>query len=108
MLLDMKLNRDTIYNALVAEGIPYLAKEFSLIHLLPMYQKKIAYGKSGYPWNGSNYNGNVEYTYGICPIAENIIKERYMNFGLGLVVMDKNKITKIIDTFNKVWDELVI
>ena len=108
MLLDKKLNRDTIFNALVAEGIPYLAKEFGLTHLLPMYQKKIAYGKSGYPWNESNYTGNVEYKYGICPTAENIIKERYMNFGLGLVVMDKNKITKIIDTFKKVWDEVVI
>lgn len=108
MLLDIKLNRDTIHNALVAEGIPFLAKEFGLTHLLPIYQKKIAYGKSGYPWNGSNYTSNVKYNYGICPTAENILKERYMNFGIGLLALDKNKITKIIDTFNKVWDELVI
>jgi perosamine synthetase len=98
------LDRNAIYKALVAEGVPYLAKAFSLAHLLPMYQQKIAYGKSGYPWKVGKEISDISYNYGICPIAEGAIEKTYMNFGIGLVQMDKLKVKKMLDAFNKVWD----
>jgi perosamine synthetase len=39
------------------------------LYLAPLYQKKIAMGRTGFPWNS---NAGVEYNYtnGICPVAE--------------------------------------
>lgn len=39
------------------------------LYLAPLYQKKIALGRSGFPWSG---NAEVEYNYskGICPVVE--------------------------------------
>ena len=39
------------------------------LYLAPLYQKKIAMGRSGFPWNA---NSGVEYNYskGICPVVE--------------------------------------
>ncbi len=41
------------------------------LYLAPLYQKKIAIGREGFPWN---VNAGVEYNYsrGICPIAESM------------------------------------
>mgnify|MGYP001500971040 CR=1 FL=1 len=49
MTLDLevlKVNRETIIQALEAEGIEGLTNGYQNIHLLPMYQNKIAYGKN--------------------------------------------------------------
>jgi perosamine synthetase len=39
------------------------------LYLAPLYQKKIAIGRAGFPWN---VNADIEYRYnkGICPVAE--------------------------------------
>ena len=39
------------------------------LYLAPIYQKKIAIGRAGFPWN---VNASVDYNYskGICPVAE--------------------------------------
>ena len=51
MVLDIQqlgVERSTIIKALEAEGIDGLAGGYTNIHLLPMYQQKIAYGKKGF------------------------------------------------------------
>lgn len=44
------------------------------LYLAPMYQKKIALGRNGFPWS---INSTVEYNYqkGICPVVENLYDE---------------------------------
>ena len=37
------ISRDKVFKALVAEGVP-IADRYVNIHLLPIYQKKMAYG----------------------------------------------------------------
>ena len=56
--------------ALEAEGLIGLSINYANIHLLPMYQKKIAYGKKHFPW--SIGRKEISYKKGICPNAENI------------------------------------
>ena len=54
MQLDISIigiSRDRIYEALIAEGIQGLSRQYVNLHLLPLYQKKIAYGSKGFPWN---------------------------------------------------------
>ena len=50
-----KVSRDKIFNALKAEGIPDLLKNYFNLHLLPIYQSKLAYGSKGFPWK-SQFN----------------------------------------------------
>ena len=47
MILDikkLKIKRYKIFKALTAEGVQGLTEKYVLIHLYPMYKKKIAYG----------------------------------------------------------------
>ena len=55
--------RDLIVKALQAEGVPASGAYVNL-HLLPMYQHKIAYGTKGFPWSAKFYKGNVSYQKG--------------------------------------------
>ena len=100
------VSRDRLFEALVAEGVPALAKQFTIIHLLPLYQKKVAYGSNGFPWNMELYKGNVSYQKGICPVAENMISRYYMNIGISLFKFDNNKLQMINNAFQKIWNNL--
>lgn len=100
------VSRDKIYHALLAEGVPGLSNNYALLHLLPIYQKKIAYGKNGFPWSKSIYKGNVSYKKGICPNAENFIKNNYLNLGLSLFNFNEKSLNLIIKSFHKVWDNI--
>ena len=75
LLLDIEklgVSRKKIYEALVAEGVEGLAEGYTNIHLLPMYQKKIAYGSKGFPWTAAICKRDVSYAKGICPVAEEL------------------------------------
>ena len=109
LLVDQKMtntHRDNIFKALVAEGVPALGDRYVNLHLYPMYQKKIAYGSYGFPWTSGLYKGNVNYSKGICPIAEGMNESRYINIGLGLIRLDQKKCNQIIRCFEKVWGQL--
>ena len=109
LLVDQKMtntHRDNIFKALVAEGVPALGDRYVNLHLYPMYQKKIAYGSYGFPWTSELYKGNVNYSKGICPIAEGMNESRYINIGLGLIRLDQKKCNQIIRCFEKVWGQL--
>ena len=67
-----EVSREKIYDALIAEGIEGLSKQYLNLHLLPLYQKKIAYGSKGFPWNSEICKRNINYKKGICPVAEEL------------------------------------
>jgi len=98
-------SRDRIHEALVAEGVP-VGNKFGDLHLLPMYQKKIAYGKNGFPWNSDIYKGSVSYGKGTCPVAEDLNNNRYLGIGLCGYQFFDEEINLIIKAFQKVWDNL--
>lgn len=101
-----KVHKDLIFEALKAEGIPALGNRYVNLHLYPMYQEKIAYGKNGFPWTSNLYKENVSYKEGICPVAEAMNKSRYLNIGLGLIKLDQQKCQQIVKAFDKVWRKL--
>ena len=76
---------------------------------LPMYQKKIAYGTKGFPWNAEFTKRSICYDKGICPVAEEL-HDKTM-FGLALcrydlsdddiitdIILDKNGDYQVIRT----------
>lgn len=108
IVLDIDLlgvNRDQIHAALVAEGVP-VSKGYQNIHLLPMYQKKIAYGSEGFPWNSEYCHRDVIYDKGICPIAENLHDYTYLGFGMCVYNFSDEDISLIVRAFKKVWNNI--
>ena len=65
MILDLniiKKSRAYIVKLLKSEGVDGLRPGYYNLHLFPLYQKKIAYGKKGFPW--SIYNKKISYKKG--------------------------------------------
>lgn len=109
MVLDTKLlkvSRTKIAEALIAEGISGVATKYSNIHLLPIYQKKIAYGSRGFPWKSEFCKRDVSYAKGICPVAESMQDEYFLSFGICFFELERNDINLIIKAFHKVWSNL--
>jgi perosamine synthetase len=99
------IDRKLIVDALRAEGVPCGAGYLN-VHLLPMFQRKQAYGKNGFPWSAEFYKGNVSYAKGICPVAEMLHENRFIGLGWCLFEGTDEEVDLIGDAFVKVWDHL--
>lgn len=107
MILDPKVlgtNREKIYKALKNEGVQGLTDKYVLLHLYPMYQKKIAFGSNKFPWSISKRN--INYKKGICPVAEKLQNETFLGLQIQLFDLTNSDIIKIISAFHKVWGRL--
>ena len=100
------VSRDKLYDALIAEGIQGLNKKFANLHLLPMYQKKIAYGNNGFPWQSEFCKRDINYKKGICPVAERLHDKTYIGFEMCRFELLDEDINNIIKAFYKVWNNL--
>jgi perosamine synthetase len=98
----MGIDRDLLVQALRAEGVP-AGNRYANLHLLPMYQRKIAYGKRGFPWTAAFYKGRVSYDKGICPVAETLQDQRYIGIGMCTNDYTDSDIDSIVSAFQKVW-----
>lgn len=116
-LFDEKIagvHRNKFVEALQAELMPITLRETEGIkigcgyakplYLQPLFQKKIAYGSKGFPWNmaGKEY----DYSKGTCPVVEDLhfntlIAHEYMRPG-----MTKEDLDDVISAFNKVWENI--
>jgi dTDP-4-amino-4,6-dideoxygalactose transaminase len=96
------VSRDRICDALSAEGVT-ISKRYQNIHLLPIYQKKIAYGSNGFPWTATFSRKGITYQKGICPVAERLNDTSYMGFGLCNFDFTPEDIDLIVASFRKVW-----
>jgi len=108
MQLDLQLlglSRDRICDALVAEGMR-VSRRYQNIHLLPMYQQKIAFGSKGFPWSSDICHRDVDYAKGICPVAEKLNDGTHIAFGLCVYDLDLDDIELIVQAFRKVWNNL--
>ena len=90
----IKVSRDQIFRALIAEGLP-LSNEYANLHLLPIFQNKIAFGNNNLPWSG-----------GICPVAENINDNTFLKIPICDYQWHDEDVEKLIYGFKKVWDNL--
>lgn len=100
------VSRAQIARALEAEGVPALGEGYTNLHLLPMYQRRIAYGRSGFPWTGGVYRGTVSYEKGICPVAEDLHDRRCVLMELCAYRFTTDDIDLIVEAFRKVWASL--
>lgn len=96
--------RRAIVEALAAEGVPGLMPGYANIHLLPMYQKRIAYGENGFPW--SRHAGEVSYDKGICPVAEALHERAFLGLEFCLHRYSADEVDLVAAAFRKVWQHL--
>jgi dTDP-4-amino-4,6-dideoxygalactose transaminase len=106
MQLDLEqlgVSRAHIVEALEAEGLVGLAGGYANIHLLPMYQQKVAYGSKGFPWNAEFCRQNISYDKGICPVAESLHDSTYLGFEMCLHQLSDMEVSLMVAAFKKVW-----
>ncbi|MDA9133114.1 DegT/DnrJ/EryC1/StrS family aminotransferase [Alphaproteobacteria bacterium] len=100
------VSRSLLIKALEAEGVQGLAAGYANIHMLPIYQNKIAYGSSGFPWNSDICRREVSYAHGICPIAEELHEKSYIGFAMCMHDLDDNEVDLMVGAFRKVWSNI--
>ena len=71
-----------------------------------MYQQKIAYGSSGFPWSSDICKREVSYAKGICPVAERLHDSTFLGFAMCLHELSDDDVDLIISAFRKVWSSL--
>jgi dTDP-4-amino-4,6-dideoxygalactose transaminase len=106
MVLDTDLlgvSRDRIHEALAAEGVDGLGARYVNVHRMPMYQKKMAYGSKGFPWNIARRD--VDYGKGICPVAEELQDRSYLGYQLCMNDLTDAETDLLIAAFRKVWGQ---
>jgi len=106
MVLDLPLlgiSRARLVEALQAEGVEGLMVGYANVHLLPLYQKKIAYGTKGFPWSSDICRRDVSYQKGICPIAETLHDSSFLGFEMCLHELTDIEVDLMVEAFQKVW-----
>jgi dTDP-4-amino-4,6-dideoxygalactose transaminase len=98
-------SRASIVAALEAEGVMGLAAGYANVHLLPMYQKKIAFGSKGFPWTSDVCRRDVSYAKGICPVAEELHDTSYLGFEMCMHELADEDVDLMVAAFHKVWDQ---
>ena len=109
MVIDIKklqVSRSKIIDALIAEGLTGLTAGYVNVHMLPMYQQKIAYGSNGFPWSSDICRRDVSYEKGICPVAEELHDSTYMGLSTCMHKMNDRDVNNISKAFRKVWKNL--
>jgi dTDP-4-amino-4,6-dideoxygalactose transaminase len=109
MVLDVEqlgISRARVMEALEAEGVVGLAAGYACLHLLPMYQQKMAYGSKGFPWSSDICHREVSYRKGICPVAEKLNESDYLGYEMCMHELTDADVDLIVKAFEKVWAQM--
>jgi dTDP-4-amino-4,6-dideoxygalactose transaminase len=74
------------------------------IYLEPMYQHQIAYGTNRFPFVGPHYKGKVDYSPGICPVAERMHFKELFCHEMMRPPVTREDLDDVIRAFEKVWE----
>ena len=100
------VTRERIVQALRAEGVPSLMAGYQNLHLLPLFRNKIAYGTQGFPWNSPYCDSDVQYSLGLCPVAEKLHSQTFLGLNICMNELHSKDVVLIIESFRKIWCQL--
>lgn len=92
------ISRDKFSQALLAEGFPLFNGYVKPLYLLPAFQKRIAIGENGWPFNLTKRI----YQKGICPVSESMFESELILFETCAHKFDKNLAIKLVEAIRKV------
>ncbi|MEQ8170854.1 MAG: DegT/DnrJ/EryC1/StrS family aminotransferase [Candidatus Eremiobacterota bacterium] len=108
------IHRDKFVEAIRSELMPTELREtegvkigtgyVKPLYLQPLYQKKMAYGNYGCPWNCETYNGKVDYSKGICPVTEKMHADILITHEMINPPMTEGDLDDVVTAFYKVWE----
>jgi len=90
-------------DSLIEMGIPGLMAGYVNVHRLPMYEKKVAFGRS-YPW--SMAHREIEYGGGLCPVAEKLKDENFVGLLISMYELSDQQCEFIAHNMVNTWNEL--
>jgi dTDP-4-amino-4,6-dideoxygalactose transaminase len=84
--------------ALAAEGFPHFCGYVAPLYRLPIFQKRIAIGRNGFPFNLSK----VSYEDGICPVTESLEDRELLGFEPCAYELDSAELDALVAAIQKV------
>jgi dTDP-4-amino-4,6-dideoxygalactose transaminase len=100
------VSRDRFVDALNAEGIPMVKGYTAPLYLEPMYQKRIAIGRDGFPWTYPGWKGSVDYSLGSCPVVERLYYRELMCTDVCHAQTTPNDLLDVVAAFEKVYSNI--
>jgi len=96
----MGVSRDVFASALAAEGVPNTTGYVQPLYMLPAFQKRIAIGRYGFPFNLTERT----YAAGLCPITERLHKSEMLIFLVCSYDPSESQMDQINTAFHKVYE----
>jgi hypothetical protein len=72
------------------------------LYLEPLYQRRIAFGRDGFPFTYRGYTGNVSYEPGICPVTERMHFEELIYTNICHADIARADLDDFVAAFDKV------
>lgn len=92
------------YENRTTEGVILGTGYVKPLYLEPLFQQKIAYGSKGVPFVRPWYEGEVDYSKGICPVAERMHEKELFTHELMRPSMTERDLDDVVNAFEKVWE----
>lgn len=75
------IQREKLILAIENEGLVNIFQNgYQNLHMLPIFQKKKAFGKKGIPWTLDDSRKEISYKKGSCPVAEELHSKSFIGF----------------------------
>lgn len=97
---EVGVTREVFSKALLAEGFPHAQGYMEPLYMLPIFQRKIAVGSEGFPFNTSP---EVNYKMGICPVCETLYQKEIILFEPCAYRVDNKTVDLLISAIHKVY-----
>jgi perosamine synthetase len=97
--------RSLIVKAICDEGIPIGTGYVRLMYQNPIFLRRSAFGATGFPFN-LNPASTAEYRHGLCPIAEDLLQNRFIWVYQINDPSTEDDMADIALAFEKVWANL--
>ena len=88
------------------EGVKIGCGYVKPLYLLPIFQKRTAYGSKGFPFSLPECSKTIKYVKGICPVAERMYEKELFTHELMHSFMKKEDLDDVVRAFNKVWENI--
>lgn len=92
------VDRALFAKALKAEGVPFATGYVRPLYLLPIFQKRVAIGRQGFPFTQTDRT----YPKGLCPTTEHLHEQGLMEFHICTHSVDERRIDQVIEAVRKV------
>ncbi len=88
----------------IEEGVLIGGGYVKPIYMLPIFQKRIAFGRNGYPFVSPFYKGEAKYEKGMCPVVERLHDKEMFTHDMMRPGMTKADLDDVVSAFHKVYE----